>query len=86
MAMLSVAASTGMGAAALPDHWRICAEVAAEMRREALEETASLGKDTGARLLISDPVRAAAALADARDLGPMPIRGYDEQVRVWRVA
>ncbi len=30
LSMLSVAASTGMGAAALPDHWRICAEVAAE--------------------------------------------------------
>lgn len=30
LSMLSVAASTGMGAAALPDHWRICEEVAAE--------------------------------------------------------
>jgi adenylate cyclase len=44
-----------------------------------------LTKETGARLLLSDPVRAAAAAGDAVDLGPMPIRGYDEPVRVWRL-
>ena len=43
-----------------------------------------LTKETGARLLLSDPVRAAAA-GDAVDLGPLPIRGYDEPVRVWRL-
>ena len=32
--MLSVAASTGAGFAALPDHWRICEEAAAEAGRE----------------------------------------------------
>jgi len=44
-----------------------------------------LTKETGARLLLSDPVRAAAAASDAVDLGPLPIRGYDEPVRVWRL-
>ena len=44
-----------------------------------------LTKDTGARLLLSDPVRAAAAASDAVDLGALPIRGYDEPVRVWRL-
>ncbi len=33
LSMLSVAASTGAGFAALPDHWRICEEVAAENGR-----------------------------------------------------
>jgi adenylate cyclase len=44
-----------------------------------------LTKETGARLLLSDPVRLAAAAIDAVDLGPLPIRGYDEPVRVWRL-
>jgi adenylate cyclase len=44
-----------------------------------------LTKDTGARLLLSDPVRAAAAANDAVDLGALPIRGYEEPVRVWRL-
>jgi adenylate cyclase len=44
-----------------------------------------LTKETGARLLLSDPVRAAAAASDAVDLGSLPIRGYDEPVRVWRL-
>ena len=44
-----------------------------------------LTKETGARLLLSDPVRAAAAASDAVDLGALPIRGYDEPVRVWRL-
>jgi len=44
-----------------------------------------LTKETGARLLLSDPVRDAAAASDAVDLGPLPIRGYDEPVRVWRL-
>jgi adenylate cyclase len=44
-----------------------------------------LTKETGARLLLSDPVRVAAAAADAIDLGALPIRGYDEPVRVWKL-
>jgi len=44
-----------------------------------------LTKETGARLLLSDPVRAAAAASDAVDLGALPIRGYDEPVRVWKL-
>lgn len=42
-----------------------------------------LTKETGARLLLSDPVRTAAAASDAVDFGALPIRGYDEPVRVW---
>jgi adenylate cyclase len=45
-----------------------------------------LTKETGARLLVSDAVRAAAHVDGASDLGAMPIRGYSEPVRVWRVA
>jgi adenylate cyclase len=45
-----------------------------------------LTKETGARLLVSDALRDAARAAGASDLGPMKIRGYDEDVRVWRVA
>jgi adenylate cyclase len=44
-----------------------------------------LTKDTGARLLLSDPVRVAAAANDALDLGGLPIRGYEAPVRVWRL-
>jgi len=44
-----------------------------------------LTKDTGARLLLSDPVRAAAEAKDAVDLGALPIRGYEQPVRVWRL-
>jgi adenylate cyclase len=44
-----------------------------------------LTKETGARLLLSDPVRAAAAANDAVDLGQLAVRGYDEPVRVWRL-
>jgi adenylate cyclase len=44
-----------------------------------------LTKETGARLLLSEPVRAAAAADDAIDLGLLPVRGYDEPVRVWRL-
>lgn len=44
-----------------------------------------LTKETGARLLLSEPVRAAAAAGDAIDLGLLPVRGYDEPVRVWRL-
>lgn len=44
-----------------------------------------LTKETGARLLLSDPVRAAAVANDAVDLGALPIRGYDQPVRVWRL-
>ena len=44
-----------------------------------------LTKETGARLLLSEPMRAAAAAKDAIDLGALPIRGYEEPVRVWRL-
>ncbi len=45
-----------------------------------------LTKETGAQLLVSGSVHSATTGADgAIDLGPMPIRGYDEEVRVWRV-
>jgi adenylate cyclase len=44
-----------------------------------------LTKETGARLLLSDPVRAAAAASDAVDLGALPVRGYEQPVRVWRL-
>jgi adenylate cyclase len=44
-----------------------------------------LTKDTGARLLLSEPVRTAAKANDAVDLGGLPIRGYEEPVRVWRL-
>jgi adenylate cyclase len=42
-----------------------------------------LTKETGARLLLSAPVRDAAAAGDAVDLGALPIRGYDQPVQVW---
>jgi adenylate cyclase len=45
-----------------------------------------LTKETGSRLLVSDAVRDAAQIEGATDLGPMAIRGYDEGVRVWRLA
>jgi adenylate cyclase len=44
-----------------------------------------LTKETGARLLVSSPVHSATGPDGATDLGPLPIRGYDEGVRVWRV-
>ena len=42
-------------------------------------------KEAGARLLLSDPVRIAAAASDAVDLGLLAVRGYDQPVRVWRL-
>src|SRR5580704_2209598 len=46
-----------------------------------------LTKETGARLLISSSMHEATTGADgATDLGPLAIRGYDQAVRVWRVA
>jgi len=46
-----------------------------------------LTKETGARLLVSSSVHEATTDADgAADLGPLAVRGYDEGVRVWRVA
>jgi len=44
-----------------------------------------LTKETGARLLLSEPVRKAAAASDAVDLGDLPIRGYEQPVRVWKL-
>jgi adenylate cyclase len=45
-----------------------------------------LTKDTGARLLVSDEMLKAAPTAGAVDLGTLPVRGYEEEVRVWRIA
>ena len=45
-----------------------------------------LTKETGSRLLVSDSLRDAVMPDGATDLGPMPIRGYGEPVRVWKLA
>src|SRR5262249_57894973 len=45
-----------------------------------------LTKETGSRLLVSDSMHEAAMPDGATDLGPMPIRGYGEPVRVWKLA
>src|ERR1700722_783363 len=46
-----------------------------------------LTKETGAKLLISSSMHEATLGVDgATDLGPLAIRGYDQAVRVWRVA
>ena len=45
-----------------------------------------LTKETGSQLLVSSSVhRATTGAGGATDLGPLPIRGYDEGVRVWKV-
>jgi adenylate cyclase len=48
----------------------------------------SLNKEVGSQLLVSDVVREAAgdAIGEAFSLGPVSIRGYAEQVTVWRLA
>ena len=43
-------------------------------------------KEVGAQLLISQSVRDATPCDGAVDLGPVAIRGYEEGVRVWRMA
>ena len=49
----------------------------------------ALTKETGSRLLVSnsvyDAMQASGDGGSATDLGPMAIRGYDEEVRVWRL-
>ena len=45
-----------------------------------------LTKETGSRLLVSDAMREVAMAGGATDLGPIAIRGYDEAVRVWKLA
>jgi adenylate cyclase len=45
-----------------------------------------LTKQVGAQLLISQAVFESTACEGAVDLGPVEIRGYDEGVRVWRMA
>jgi adenylate cyclase len=45
-----------------------------------------LTKETGARLLVSDALRELAMKNGGKDLGPLPIRGYDRPIRVWRLA
>jgi len=45
-----------------------------------------LTKETGARLLVSGVLEEIARAQSGNDLGPMDIRGYDEKVRVWRLA
>ena len=48
----------------------------------------SLNKEVGSQLVVSDAVREAAggAVGEASPLGPIPVRGYDEPVTVWRLA
>jgi len=48
----------------------------------------SLNKEVGSQFLVSDAVYAAAggAIGDADRLGPLPVRGYDQPVTVWRLA
>jgi len=46
-----------------------------------------LNKQFGSQLLISDTVRQAIGQdVDATPLGDVPIRGYEQPVRVWRLA
>jgi adenylate cyclase len=45
-----------------------------------------LTKEAGAQILVSTAVRDAVGCDGAVDLGPLPIRGYEEKVRVWRIA
>ena len=45
-----------------------------------------LTKETGSQLLVSDAMLDTTPVDGAVDLGPMKIRGYDEPVRVWRLA
>jgi adenylate cyclase len=44
-----------------------------------------LTKETGSMLLVSSTVQSATEPLGAIDLGPLPVRGYDEGVRVWKV-
>ena len=45
-----------------------------------------LTKEMGAQLLVSQSVLDATSCDGAVDLGPVEIRGYEEKVRVWRMA
>jgi len=46
-----------------------------------------LNKEFGSQLLISDAVRQAIGHdVDAVPLGDVPIRGYEQPIRVWRLA
>ncbi len=45
-----------------------------------------LTKETGSCLLVSDQVHARVEADGAIDLGPMAIRGYEDRVRVWKLA
>jgi len=45
-----------------------------------------LTKEMGAQLLVSQSVLDATSSEGAVDLGPVEIRGYEERVRVWRMA
>lgn len=45
-----------------------------------------LTKDVGAKLLVSQSVHDATPCDGAVDLGPIEIRGYEDKVRVWRMA
>ena len=48
----------------------------------------SLNKEVGSQLIVSDTVREAArdAVGEALLLGPLPVRGYEEPITVWRLA
>jgi adenylate cyclase len=45
-----------------------------------------LTKETGAQLLVSEALGSLAAAQGGADLGPLAIRGYEQKVRVWRLA
>ncbi|TAJ25527.1 MAG: adenylate/guanylate cyclase domain-containing protein [Reyranella sp.] len=45
-----------------------------------------LTKETRAQILVSTAVHEAVQSDGATDLGPLAIRGYEEKVRVWRIA
>ncbi|MBS0539998.1 MAG: adenylate/guanylate cyclase domain-containing protein, partial [Proteobacteria bacterium] len=45
-----------------------------------------LTKETGARLLVSGVLEPIARARAGQDLGPIAIRGYEDKVRVWRLA
>jgi adenylate cyclase len=48
----------------------------------------TLNKEVGSQFLVSDAVYSAAgsAIGDAKPLGPLPVRGYDQPITVWRLA
>jgi len=46
----------------------------------------ALNKEFGSKALISEPVRKAAAAEDVESIAPIPIRGRQEPVQLYRLA